>query len=42
MLVFTSEDFTRLADTGEPVVREILTNGVALIGSLPRMKSGVA
>ena len=42
VLVFTSEDFTRLADTGEPVVREILTNGVALIGSIPRMKSGVA
>jgi predicted nucleotidyltransferase len=42
VLVFTSEDFTRLADTGEPVVREILTNGVALIGSIPRMKSEVA
>ncbi len=42
VLAFTSEDFTRLADTGEPVVREILTNGVALIGSIPRMKSGVA
>ena len=42
VLAFTSEDFTRLADTGEPVVREILTNGVALIGSIPRMKGGVA
>ena len=42
VLVFTSEDLTRLADTGEPIVREILTNGVALIGSIPRMKSGVA
>jgi predicted nucleotidyltransferase len=42
VLVFTSEDFSRLADTGEPVVREILTEGVALIGSIPRMKSGVA
>lgn len=42
VLVFTPEDFTRLADTGEPVVREILTDGVALIGSIPRMKSGVA
>jgi predicted nucleotidyltransferase len=42
VLVFTSEDFTRLAGTGEPVVQEILTEGVALIGSIPRMKSGVA
>ena len=42
VLVFTSEDFTRLADIGEPVVREILASGVALIGSLPRMKSRVA
>ena len=42
VLVFTPEDFTRLADTGEPVVQEILTDGVALIGSIPRMKSGVA
>ena len=39
VLVFTSEDFTRLSGTGEPVVREILTDGVALIGSIPRMKS---
>jgi predicted nucleotidyltransferase len=42
VLVFTPEDFTRLADSGEPVVQEILTDGVALIGSIPRMKSGVA
>ena len=42
VLVFTPEEFTRLADIGEPVVREILTSGVALIGSIPRMKSRVA
>jgi predicted nucleotidyltransferase len=42
VLVFTPEDFTRLADIGEPVVRKILTSGVALIGSIPRMKSRVA
>jgi predicted nucleotidyltransferase len=42
VLVFTSVDFTRLSRTGEPVVREILTNGVPLIGSIPRMKSRVA
>ena len=42
VLVFTPEDFTHLADIGEPIVREILTSGVALIGSIPRMKSRVA
>jgi predicted nucleotidyltransferase len=42
VLVFTPENFTRLAGTGEPVVREILIDGVALIGSLPRMKRWVA
>ena len=42
VLVFTPEDFTRLAEIGEPVVLEILTSGVALIGSVPRMKSRVA
>ena len=42
VLVFTPEDFTHLANIGEPVVREILTSGVALIGSIPRMKSRVA
>jgi predicted nucleotidyltransferase len=43
VLVFTLEDFTRLPGTGEPVVREILTDGVALLGSIPpRPKSGVA
>lgn len=42
VLVFTPEDFTHLADIGEPVVREILTSGVALIGSIPRMKSRFA
>ena len=42
VLVFTPEDFTRLSGTDEPVVREILTEGLALIGSIPRVKSGVA
>jgi predicted nucleotidyltransferase len=42
VLVFTLEDFTRLTGAGEPVVREILTDGVALLGSIPRKKSGVA
>ena len=42
VLVFTSKDFIRLSGTGEPVVREIVTNGVALIGSIPRMNGGAA
>ena len=42
VLVFTPEDFTRLADIGEPIVREILASGVALIGSIPRRTSRIA
>lgn len=42
VLVFTPTEFTRLAADGEPVVREILADGVALLGSLPRVKSGAA
>jgi predicted nucleotidyltransferase len=42
VLVFTPENFTRLAGAVEPVVREILTDGAALIGSIPRMKRGAA
>jgi predicted nucleotidyltransferase len=42
VLVLSPEDFTRLPGSGEPVVREILKDGVALIGSIPRLKSGAA
>jgi hypothetical protein len=42
VLAFTPDDFTRLAAAGEPVVRDILADGIALIGSIPRVKSGVA
>jgi len=42
VLVFTPEDFTRLPRTDEPVIREILTEGIALVGSIPRVKRGVA
>ena len=42
VLVFTAEDFGRQSDAVEPVVREIITDGVALIGSMPRVRSGVA
>jgi predicted nucleotidyltransferase len=39
-LVFTAKDFARLAAAHEPVVDEILLDGIALIGPLPRVKSG--
>jgi predicted nucleotidyltransferase len=38
ILAFTPTQFARLAADGEPVVAAILTDGVALIGSLPRRK----
>jgi predicted nucleotidyltransferase len=40
VLVFTAEDFARLAAAHEPVVDEILVEGVPLIGTMPRVKSG--
>jgi predicted nucleotidyltransferase len=42
VLVFTPEDFTRRPGLAEPVVHEILAEGIALIGSIPRAKSGGA
>ena len=40
VLVFTAKDFTRLAAAHEPVVDEILADGIPLIGTMPRIKSG--
>jgi predicted nucleotidyltransferase len=43
VLVFTPEQFSRHAATGgEPVVAEILTDGVVLVGSLPQIQPGAA
>jgi hypothetical protein len=43
VLVFTPEQFSRHAATGdEPVVAEILTDGVVLVGSLPRVEASEA
>jgi predicted nucleotidyltransferase len=39
-LVFTAGDFARLAAAHEPVVDEILVDGIPLIGTMPRVKSG--
>ena len=41
-LVFTAEDFARLAAAHQPVVDEILVDGIPLIGTMPRVKSGAA
>jgi predicted nucleotidyltransferase len=37
VLVFTSAEFNRLVASGEPVVADILADGVALLGSMPRV-----
>lgn len=42
VLVFTTAEFARLAAEGEPVVSDILRDGFALIGAMPRVKRGVA
>jgi len=42
VLVFTPEDFVGSPGIKEPVVDEILTDGIALIGSIPRMRRGAA
>ncbi len=42
VLVFTEAEFTRLARDGEPVVNDILRDGVALVGTKPQMKTGEA
>ncbi|MDQ2812860.1 MAG: nucleotidyltransferase domain-containing protein [Actinomycetota bacterium] len=42
VLVFTAKDFTNLAAAHEPVVDEILVDGIPLIGAMPRVKNGAA
>ena len=42
VLVFTTRDFASLAAAHEPVVDEILIDGVPLIGAMPRVKNGTA
>jgi predicted nucleotidyltransferase len=42
VLVFTAAEFDRLSRTGKPVVRDILRDGVALVGEKPRAMSGAA
>jgi predicted nucleotidyltransferase len=42
VLVLTASQFQQLALSGEPVVSDILRDGLALIGSIPRARDGVA
>lgn len=42
VLVFTPSQFRQLARSGEPVVSDILRDGVALVGSVPRTTVGAA
>ncbi len=42
VLLFTEAEFSRLAAEGEAVVSDILRDGVALVGSKPRVKRGAA
>jgi predicted nucleotidyltransferase len=43
VLVFTPDQFSQHASTGdEPVVAQILADGVALVGSLPQVLPGAA
>lgn len=42
VLVFTRSEFARMATANEPVVSDILRDGVALVGSKPQGKRGAA
>lgn len=42
VLVFTASEFGQLAATGEPVVGDILRDGIPLVGAMPRVKHGAA
>lgn len=42
VLVFTRREFETLAREGEPVVGDIVRDGVALVGSMPQLKQGAA
>lgn len=42
VLVFTVDEFNQLAKAGEPVVHDILRDGLALVGTKPRTKAGAA
>lgn len=41
VLVFTATEFRRLARSGEPVVTDIIRDGIVLVGRPPRVRAGV-
>jgi len=40
VLTFTVAEFAQLANSNEPIVAEILRDGIALIGSAPQLLAG--
>jgi predicted nucleotidyltransferase len=42
VLVFTRTGFAKLARAGEPIVHDVLRDGIALVGTKPRPKTGAA
>lgn len=42
VLVFSANQFVQLAQSGEPVIRDILRDGHALLGSIPNTSHGAA
>ncbi len=42
VLVFTEAEFCQRAAEGEPVVAAIVRDGVALVGTKPRVRTGAA
>jgi predicted nucleotidyltransferase len=42
VLVFTASQFQQLARSGEPVVSDIVRDGLALVGSMPGTRDGAA
>jgi predicted nucleotidyltransferase len=41
VLVFTAPEFRRLARSGEPVVTDIIRDGIVLVGRPPRVRGSV-
>ena len=40
VIAFTESEFTDLAEAGEPVVSDILRDGIAIVGNKPRIRKG--
>ncbi len=42
VLVFTRTELAKLARAGEPIVHDVLRDGIALVGTKPHLKTGAA